>query len=111
MNAKVTTYWMFGKTPITQEMPEDRVEAYLANCRTSGTMKGYIVDAAPDAGLDEIQPRAPIPFENGDAVRTGGNRDGVFIGTDPKYPDHYVVRLGGFRSDYVLIKRDNLHKA
>jgi hypothetical protein len=106
MNAKVTTYWMFGKNPVVQEMPEDRVEAYLNNCRSSGTMKGYIVDAVP---LDEIQPRAPL-FETGDEVVTEGGRVGVFIGTDPKYPDHYVVRLAAFRADYVLIPRKDLRK-
>jgi hypothetical protein len=63
MNAKVTTYWMFGK-PITQEMPEAEVERYLQTAKSSGTMKGYIVDAVP---LEEIQPRAPIPA---DAVTT-----------------------------------------
>jgi hypothetical protein len=109
MNAKVTTYWMFGKKPITQEMPEDRVEAYLNNCRSSGTMKGYIVDAVP---LDEEnRPRAPIPFENGEMVITPGGKLAAFIGTDPNYPDSYVVRIAGFGSDYLLVKREGTRKA
>ena len=107
MNAKVTTYWRFGK-PITQTMPEDEVERYLKTAREAGTMKGYIVDAVP---LDEIQPRAPIPFEAGDNLITAGGRTAVFIGTDPKYPDHYVVRLNGFRSDYILVLREDTQKA
>lgn len=64
MNAKVTTYWMFGQ-PIVQTMPEDEVANYLKTAKEAGTMKGYIVDAVP---LDEEnRPRAPIAA---DAVTT-----------------------------------------
>jgi hypothetical protein len=108
MNAKVTTYWMFGKAPITQTMPEDRVQKYLDNCRSAGTLKGYIVDAVP---LEEIQPRAPIPFQSGDMVITGSGRLAAFIGIDPNYPDSYVVRLAGFGSDYILVKSEDVRKA
>jgi hypothetical protein len=106
MNAKVTTYWMFGK-PIVQEMPEDEVDLYLKIAREAGTLKGYIVDAVPA----EIQPRAPLPFSSGDAVVTGGGRDAVFIGTDPDYPEQCVVRLTGFRADYVLTSLEGLRSA
>lgn len=107
MNAKVTTYWRFGK-PIVQTMPEEEVDLYLKIAKDAGTLKGYIVDAAPS---EENRPRAPIPFEPGDDVITAGERTAVFIGTDPKYPDAYVVRLTGFRADYILINRDDLRKA
>lgn len=107
MNAKVTTYWRFGK-PIVQTMPEEEVDLYLKIAKDAGTLKGYIVDAVP---LDEEnRPRAPIPFETGDQIITEGGRSAIFIGTDPKYPDYYVVRLDGFRADYVLVLRDGVQK-
>jgi hypothetical protein len=106
VNAKVTTWWKTGNQKETVEMPEDRVAGFLAGL-PKGELKGYIVDAAPS----DIQPRAPIPFEVGDAVITGGGHPAVFIGTDPKYPDLYVVRLEGFRADYVLVNAAKVRKA
>lgn len=106
MNAKVTTWWVSGNR-VEQTMREEDVQRYLANL-PKDDLKGYIVDAAP---LDEIQPRAPLPFGAGDAVITGGGHPAVFIGPDPKYPDLYVVRLEGFRADYVLVNAAKLRKA
>lgn len=107
MNAKVTTWWKNSNDQkSTVEMPESMVADYLAGL-PKDQIKGYVVDAAPF----DIQPRAPIPFEAGDAVITGGGRDAVFIGTDPKYPEAYVVRLEGFRSDYILVNREGVRKA
>ena len=88
-------------------MPEDAVPAYLETNRATGLMKGYIVDAAPF----DVQPLDAVPFVAGDAVITGGGRSAVFIGTDPKYPEAYVVRLDGFRSDYILVNREGVRKA
>lgn len=85
MNAKVTTYWMFGK-PIVQVMPENEVEAYLNTCRNTGTMKGYIVDAVPA----EIQPRAPI-FEPGEKVLVTG-AVAYAVGPDPVVTGKYIVQ-------------------
>jgi hypothetical protein len=110
MNAKVTTYWT-EHPPMTREMPESFVQDYLNNLRNAGInggMKGYIVDAVP---LEEIQPRAPIPFEAGDMIVTQSGRLAAFIGTDPSYPDSYVVRIAGFGSDYILVKREGVRRA
>lgn len=105
MNAKVTTWWMSGNR-VEQTMPESDVQRYLNNL-PKADLKGYIVDAAP---LEEIQPRAPI-FKTGDPVIAGVSGRAVFIADDPKYPDFYVVRLDGFRMDYVLVKKNTVTPA
>jgi hypothetical protein len=104
VNAKVTTWWKTGGQKATVDMPEHMVADYLAGL-PKDELKGYIVDTVPS----DIKPR--VPFEAGDEVVTESGRTGVFIGTDPKYPDQYVVRLTGFRADYVLLDRETLHKA
>lgn len=85
MNAKVTTYWMFGKK-IEQAMPETQVEKYLTNCRGTGTLKGYVVDAVPEGVEPPVQ-----TFQNGDKVYVAG-AVAYAVGPNPAVPGQYVIQ-------------------
>jgi hypothetical protein len=104
-------------------MPQSMVATYLSRLPMED-IKAYTVELAGEPPFADIKdnPWRPLgtvageppfaePFKAGDEVITDGGYTAVFIGTDPKYPDHYVVRLTGFRADYVLVLRDGLQKA
>lgn len=106
MNCTVRIYWKRNNRHTSSTMPQSMVATYLSRLPMED-IKAYTVELEGEPAF-----AAPaVPFNTGDEVITEGGRTAVFIGTDPKYPDHYVVRLNGFRADYVLILRDGLQKA